>query len=552
MTDAGKIEQEEYRTLFETMAQGVVYQEADGRIIECNPAAERILGLTRDQMQGRTPVGNKSCAIHEDGSLFPSDSQPSMVALRTGQKVNDVIMGVFNPKSESYRWINVNAVPLFREKEEKPYRVYTTFEDISFRFQVEEELRRAKQELEARMEERTKKLGESEEKFKTLSEKSLVGIYIIQDDTFKYINPAFARMFDYTVEELMRLHFRVIVAAHEKDRIWKKMEKLISGKIEYFHSQFEGIRKNGKSCWLEVFKAGITLEGRPAIIGSVIDITRRKQFEEALQEKSSQLETLNRELERRIKIELEKLRRQEQIIMQQSRLAAMGEMVGAIAHQWRQPITTVGVILQNLNMAYKLKKIDGRMLEEASRDAMEQINYMSKTIDDFRDFFVPSKQKESFSVIQCMKDTISLLRTQMKNNAITIHCNFKDENQLTVSGYPGEFKQVLVNIFNNARNAIVEERKVGGLAEESGDVYIKIAEKKGEVVIEISNNGSKIPKTVMNRIFEPYFTTGTEGKGMGIGLYMSKIIVENQMNGRISAKNTKQGVLFTIRLEVEK
>ncbi len=132
--------EEKYRTLFETMAQGVIYQNTDGQIISANPSAERILGLTLDQMQGLTSMDPRWRSIHEDSSDFPGETHPSMVSLKTGKPVKDVVMRVFNPKDEKHKWININAVPQFRPGEKKPYQVYTTFDDITERRQTEKEL----------------------------------------------------------------------------------------------------------------------------------------------------------------------------------------------------------------------------------------------------------------------------------------------------------------------------------------------------------------------------------------------------------------------------
>jgi PAS domain S-box-containing protein len=138
--DALRESEEKHRTLFETMAQGVVYQEASGNIISANSAAERILGLTLDQMMGRTSMDPRWKAVREDGSDFPGDTHPAMVALKTGKEVQNVIMGVYHPEKDEHVWINVNATPQFRPEEGKPYQVYTTFEDITHHKESEERI----------------------------------------------------------------------------------------------------------------------------------------------------------------------------------------------------------------------------------------------------------------------------------------------------------------------------------------------------------------------------------------------------------------------------
>jgi PAS domain S-box-containing protein len=142
-----KESEEKFRTLFECMAQGVVYQDADYKITEANPAALRILGLTMEQIQGRTSMDPRWRSIHEDGSVFPGETHAAIVALQTGQEVKNVVMGVFNPLAESYNWININAVPQFRPGEDKPYQAFTTFEDITVRKKNEMQLKEQLEEL---------------------------------------------------------------------------------------------------------------------------------------------------------------------------------------------------------------------------------------------------------------------------------------------------------------------------------------------------------------------------------------------------------------------
>jgi len=169
--------EEKHRTLFETMIQGAVYQDAEGNIFSANRSAEKLLGLSLDQMQGRTSIDPRWKSIHEDGSDFPGEKHPSMVALNTGRRIENVIMGVFNPEEECHRWININAVPQFREGETKPYQVYTTFHDITERKQAEESLR------------------ESEEQYRLLAEISPHAIVLHSDGIIKYVNPAGVEMF---------------------------------------------------------------------------------------------------------------------------------------------------------------------------------------------------------------------------------------------------------------------------------------------------------------------------------------------------------------------
>jgi PAS domain S-box-containing protein len=141
--------EEQFRSLFETMAQGVVYQDVQGAITAANPAALRILGLTLDQMQGRTALDPRWRAVHEDGSAFPGETHPAMLALRTGQPVYNVTMGVFVPAEDQYHWLIVNAVPQFKANETAPYQVYTTFEDITERKRAEEAVRSRERQLQA-------------------------------------------------------------------------------------------------------------------------------------------------------------------------------------------------------------------------------------------------------------------------------------------------------------------------------------------------------------------------------------------------------------------
>ncbi len=263
-----------------------------------------------------------------------------------------------------------------------------------------------------------------------------------------------------------------------------------------------------------------------------------------------QLNELNRILEDKVKEETEKKIEKERLLIQQSKLAAMGEMIGAIAHQWRQPLNAVSAFLIDLKDAYKHGQLCEEYLNNNIDNVRQQLMFMSKTIDDFRNFFKPSKEKALFDTKEVIKEVIKLIEYQFKNNNITFQLNLQDNKSLTICGYPNEFKQALINIINNAKDAILEKGKA--LETENYQGIIKISTysdgNKNKVVIHIQDNGGGIHADIIERVFEPYFTTKEQWRGVGIGLYMSKTIIEKNMAGQLSVKNIDDGAEFTIEI----
>ena len=261
----------------------------------------------------------------------------------------------------------------------------------------------------------------------------------------------------------------------------------------------------------------------------------------ALAEKSKELEELNKNLDKRVKEESEKSRKNEQLLIQQSRQAAMGEMIGNIAHQWRQPLNALGLVLQNIYFSYQMDELDDEFMEKSIDKGKMLTASMSKTIDDFRDFFKPNKLKERFNISTVIKNTTDLLEASYANNNITLETDL--DETITIDGYPSEFSQVILNILSNAKDALIEHK------ERDRVVSIKAKSDGDEAVIMIEDNAGGIPEKIIEKIFDPYFTTKEEGKGTGIGLYMSKTIIENNMGGKLIVKNGKNGAVFTIVLK---
>ncbi len=262
---------------------------------------------------------------------------------------------------------------------------------------------------------------------------------------------------------------------------------------------------------------------------------------QSVQARSKELEEINYSLDQRIKEEIEKSKKQVQTLLHQSRLIAMGEMIGNIAHQWRQPLNVLGLKIQDIEAAYTYGELNEAYIQEMTTESMKQINYMSKTIDDFRDFVNPNKAENNFEVSACVDDAIKLLKGSLNLSAITIEIEHSSQ-MARIRGSAGELKQVIVNLLNNSRDAFLET--------DAKNRHIIITTKSDELnsIITFEDNAGGIPAGVIHRIFEPYFTTKEEGKGTGIGLYMSYMIIHDKMEGNIVVENIRDGVLFTITL----
>ncbi|MBV6342223.1 PAS domain S-box protein [Candidatus Magnetobacterium casense] len=267
----------------------------------------------------------------------------------------------------------------------------------------------------------------------------------------------------------------------------------------------------------------------------------RKRMEEELHSLNDNLKTL-------VQQESSKRQMQEQLLIQQSKMAAMGEMVGLIAHQWKQPLNAIGIIVQDINDAYRFGEIDKEYIEHTVDLTMGQVTFMSRTIDDFRNFFKPSKQKVPFDVREAIDELISMFVAIFTKNNVNINLKADQGLKLKADGYPNEFKQVILNILNNSKDAIIYMRSNGYKIQGQIEVEITNDKSNEKILISIRDNGGGIPEDVIGRIFEPYYTTkGSEGTG--IGLYMSRTIIETNMGGSITVRNVDDGAEFVITLQ---
>ena len=404
--------EERHRVLVETMMQGVVHQDANGRIISMNPAAERILGKSCEELLGNHSVTVEHDTIRENGEIFPVMEHPTMVALRTGLPVCGVVMGVFNPRLNETRWIEVDAVPVMHPGDNIPFEVYSVFEDITERKQTDFALHLAHDELEQRVRKRTADL-------------------------------------------------------------------------------------------------------------------------------EAAVETVQAEIIERLKV-MEELRKKEQMLLQQSRLAAMGEMINNIAHQWRQPLNALGILVQKLPIYYDSAQFNREFLEETTANAMKLIQHMSQTINVFRDFFRSDKEMVKFYLDTAVKQAVAFIENTFQDGTIKIDLNI--EQGLMVEGYPNEFAQALLNILMNARDALA------GSNAADATIIVRTFKDDGLSVVTVTDNAGGIPEEFIDRVFDPYFSTKSPDKGTGLGLFVSKTIIEKNMGGHLTVRNTGNGAEFRIEV----
>ena len=357
-------------------------------------------------------------------------------------------------------------------------------------------------------------LLESESLYRSILLASPDGITITDiGGNIKMISPTGVKMFGYErEEEMLRRNIIEFAPPEERERVLANIQGLFLGVSEYIALRADGstfdIETNGQ-CLFDA-DGHVT-----SVVYVVRDITERKQAGNSCR-------------------------------------AAMGEMISAIAHQWRQPLSTLGMIVQRTHAVGTMQGLTETYLEEFKANAMRQIRYMSDTIEEFRNFHHPEKLKESFSPLNCVNDAVTLFGSQLTNCGIVVEVQCQGCEGQLADGFPREFKQVILNLFGNARDAIIESRAADGKPEEGRIRVLMSISSENYLIIDIADNGCGIAPDVATRILEPYFTTKEENGGTGLGLYMSRMIIEDSMGGRFRQIQCPEGAAFRIELQLEK
>ncbi|MFO7752722.1 MAG: PAS domain S-box protein [Desulfobacteraceae bacterium] len=492
--------EEKHRRLFETMAQGVVYQAVDGTILSVNPSAERILGLSFEKMQGKTSLDPGWKMIKEDGTEVPGTDHPAMLALRTGQSVGPLIRGVFHPDKNAYVWLSITAIPLFQPGETKPFQVYTTFEDVTERKRMEEALR------------------ESEVRFKALHDASFGGIAIHDQGVILECNQGLSDMTGYEYSELIGMDGLLLIAEQSREEVRNNIRAGYEKPYEVL-----GLCKNGEEFPVRLEARNVPYKGKQVRTVEFRDITERKRAE----------------------AEKEKLQAQ---LLQSQKMQSVGRLAGGVAHDFNNML---GVILGHLEFALEKAQEDNDLTDD-----LKEIQQAAQRSADLTKKLLAFARKQTISPRQLdLNDTVeSMLNMLHRLIGEDIDLVWKPAAHIwPVKMDPSQIDQILANLCVNARDAV---SGVGRLTIETD--RITFDEKycnehagfiRGDfVLLAVSDNGCGMDRETLGNLFEPFFTTKDFGQGTGLGLATVYGIVK-QNNGFINVYSEPgQGSTFRIYL----
>ncbi len=387
-------------------------------------------------------------------------------------------------------------------------------------------------------------LHEQKDMFENIYQKSTDGILMLEDGRFTDCNEAVINILGYTSkEEFLNCRPSDLSPEYQPDG-QTSLEKSVHENaiaMQNGSNAFEWVHKkaSGEDIWIEVVLTKINLNSKDILHVSWRNIQRRKELE-------AELSLINKNLEIRVEEEVYKNREKDKHMIQQAKLAQMGEMISMIAHQWRQPLTAISST--SIHLQIKLELADEETIKpeigEYFKDKLEDINRyvtsLSTTIDDFRNFYKPNSNLEVLNIKTPIEKALSIIEAALITDNVAIETNFNSTKDLSV--FESEIMHVFLNILQNSKDNFLEK------SIKNPKITINTYDKDEVVVIEVCDNGLGIVGELLDKIFDPYFSTKSEKNGTGLGLYMSKMIIEEHHKGIISAENKDDGVCFSITI----
>lgn len=486
-TSTLKQKAERFEQLFNNSGVGIFIVDKDRLIIEANEACCKIFGFSYDQL-----VGQSAFVMHLSYATYVNFAEIAFNKVRLDEALN--LEYPFKHKDGTTLWLRIagDSIPSNEE-------VLWTITDITSRIEAQE------------------KLKESEA--------------LLQN-----------------AEEIAHFGSWEIVMDEERSMKWSKEMYLIYGEepheftptIERFNRYLSAVdaqrvkEVNQKALINTHRKAIYDDNGFPLrLVGTSLDVTNQKENERKIQQ-------LNETLHLEVQLQLEKLREKDKQLQYQSRLIQMGEMLSMIAHQWRQPLAAIAATTSFLSAKLMLEEVNKEEFEEEIGRIETYVSHLSKTIDDFRSFFKAVKQQERVSLDVVVEKTLNIVKPLLVTKNITVITDFTCKQKIET--YSNELAQVILNIIKNAEDALLDN------AVREPTIWIRTYDDVRMLYLEIKDNAGGIDEALFEKIFEPYFSTKFDKDGTGVGLCMSKTIVEEHCKGSLNVHNEAGGAVFTIAL----
>ncbi len=282
------------------------------------------------------------------------------------------------------------------------------------------------------------------------------------------------------------------------------------------------------------------------LIREITDLLQKQKKDSYRAEKSistlkQKIEHLGRDMEDRVRKEVGENLLIERFLLNESNLAATEELVGNIAHQWRQPLNIVGLTVQKLQFDFERNEVDINYVNEMANEVLDVVKQMSRTVQSFRDFLQIDRKKQQFNPAETVNRVLSFVDGSMKSSGISIKLDV-DKEDLIVNGYRNEFCRIILSMLNNSRKILMMNKT------ENPSISIRLTGRNGRCVVSIHDNGGCIPDQAIDGIFVPHSSAGVRGSGNGMALYMTKEIVERKMDGTLTACNKEDGIEFRMEL----